>query len=138
MLLSISRNLLLAVPPQYESMSESKKGFNAAAGAKVREISRDADMLQRHPEFRAASGLDVKTRATREELRLLVENYLSGSLHSANEVEIESERTTARHVEVMIGRGSWILRAHDEQELLEINFTGVYFNLAYHEDKYVC
>jgi len=134
MLLSISRNLLLAVPPQYEAMNESK-GFNAAASAKVREISRDAAMLQRHPEFRTAAGLDVKTRATREELRQLVENYLSGSLHSANEVEVESERTTARHVEVMIGRGSWILRAHDEQELLEINFTGVYFNLAYHEDK---
>lgn len=134
MLLSISRNLLLAVPPQYEAMNESN-GLNAAAGSKLREISRDADMLQRHPEFRAAAGLDIKTRATREELRLLVENYLSGSLHSANETEIESERSTARNVEVMIGRGSWILRTQDEQELLEINFTGVYFNLAYHEDK---
>lgn len=133
MLLSISRNLLLAVPPQYESMNETKK-LDAEAGSKIREISRDADMLHRHPEFRTNS-LDVKTRATREELRLLVENYLSGTLRSANEADVESERGTARHVEVMIGRGSWILRTPEEQELLEINFTGVYFNLAYHEDK---
>ena len=45
------------------------------------------------------------------------------------------ENGVARFVEISIGRGSWVLRASDQSELIEVNFTGVFSTFTYHEDR---
>ena len=152
MFLNISRNLLLAVPPQINEidLSSLTTSTTSPTSTQILEIKRDPELMKRYPNLKSAPQLDIKSKSSRTEIKLLVEQFLKGN-NSNNTTTTNTNTTTgykesasseqqqehamARFVEVSVGRGSWILRAADHTELLETSFTGVYTTFSYHEDK---
>ena len=146
MFLNISRNLLLAVPPQIREIDLSSLTTTTSdTTSQVLEIKRDPELVKRYPHLKSAPQLDIKSKSSRAEIKLLVEQFLRGNNNTAtttglkdsqsHEQQQQQEHGMARFVEVSVGRGSWILRAADHTELLETSFTGVYTTFSYHEDK---
>jgi hypothetical protein len=126
MILNIVRNLLLAIPPQISELDFS----TIAEASKLRE-------LQRASENSSSGALDIKSKAAREELKSLIEDFMKSSFNASADHIVEEELNMARFVEVVVGSGTWILRTSGTSELLEMNFTGVYATFTYHEDKFV-
>ena len=144
MFLNISRNLLLAVPPQINEIDLSSLTTSTSdTTSQVLELKRDPELMKRYPHLKSAPQLDIKSKSSRAEIKLLVEQFLKGTNNTttgfkesqSHEQQQQQEHGMARFVEVVVGRGSWILRAADHTELLETSFTGVYTTFSYHEDK---
>ena len=151
MFLNISRNLLLAVPPQINEIDLSSLTTSTSdTTSQVLELKRDPELMKRYPHLKSAPQLDIKSKSSRAEIKLLVEQFLKGNTNTNNaasttgfkesaspeqQSQQQQEHGMARFVEVSVGRGSWILRAADHTELLETSFTGVYTTFSYHEDK---
>jgi hypothetical protein len=91
MIVSVTRNLLLAVPPQLEELQLS----NLAESSRPRELPRQVSAYG----DRLVAPLDVTTQATRDELRALVEEHLAGGQSSSRD-HSAADRGIARLMEV--------------------------------------
>ncbi len=131
--INVARNVLLAVPPQM-SRTEKEKTEAEARKAEAKkdslmEIVRDPHLLARHDVKMSSADLDLKSRNHREEMRILIEDSLKRKM--------DVEMGMARFTELLIGKGSWILRSGEEStELIETGFTGIYASFNFHEDRF--
>jgi hypothetical protein len=158
-ILNVIRNVLLLPPPMLDSARQrarEREGESELENSKVLELKRDADLMASHRlPVNLSQALDISRQTTKDELKVLVEN----SLDTALQVDIASQ-TTARFVEVFIGRMTWRLRntvttataglgptvsAKDmprvsvsvkvEQELVETALFGMYAQLNFSENR---
>lgn len=157
-ILNVIRNVLLVAPPTSSSNQLRSKGkpdgANEEQEAKeVVELTRDLDVLSKY-DIKAASGLlDLAKQKSCEEIRALLEEYISNLVENNN---------VTRFVEVFIGRVYWKLRTNttrvadlseagnlnankasskknrksvNEQELVEAALTGIYTTMNFYEDR---
>ncbi len=158
-ILNVVRNVLLVPPPvTSSSRNKGKNGEAEEPESAVVELSRDADLLSRF-DIRANihNMLDLMKQRNCEEVRMLVEEYLSKAVENS---------AIARFVEIFIGRVYWKLRTNtnnlssndsegstpssssaqknkkkksnanpNDQELVEAALTGIYATLNFFEDR---
>lgn len=97
-LLNVVRNVMLSPPPATAASNRAKAEQEAREGGKRKEIVRSRELMQRY-DLKMPSVLDINNKASRDEIRVLVEE--------ATKQPLETERGIARFVECFIGKGKW-------------------------------
>jgi hypothetical protein len=119
-ILHVVKNVFL-VPPPAQASKRKQDEAEEAEGSKFVVVPRDPSVLAKY-NFRSAGGaLDINNQRSREELRILLEEFMSNQYHQQQFYGggqggggggggYDGTGATARFMEVFIGRMSWILR----------------------------
>ena len=137
--MNVVRNVLLVPPPTNVSKKQQRADAAAAEDEntdhKFLVLARDQALMDKNG-FKAKmdTPLDVTSKHHREELKILIEEYLH---HKKLEVFVG----TARLMEVAIGKCVWILRsaasASSENAVAVTILTGLQATVYFGEDRFV-
>eukprot|EP01038_Epipyxis_sp_PR26KG_P009008 gene9008-12150_t len=138
---NVVKNVLLAPPPTAATTTRNGKDKDVAV-SKMVELHRDPKLMERYGMRNLSQTLDINNTKNQEELRLLIDEDF-------NKRKRKKNNSTARFVEVFIGRGSWILRnesvlsteknsfidsRYDGSELMEMGFCGISAEFDYNNN----
>ena len=139
-IMNVVRNVLLVPPPTNVSKKQQQQRADTAAedenlDHKFLVLTRDPTLLEKNGfKGKLDMPLDVSSKQHREELKILIEEYLH---HKKLEVYVG----TARLMEVAIGKCVWILRsaasAASENAVAVTIFTGLQATVYFGEDRCV-